>query len=366
VRFVDEYRNPVVARQHIAAIARAMTRPWTLMEVCGGQTHAIVRYGLQELLPAELTLIHGPGCPVCVTPEVRLNQAFGLARLPGVRLCTFGDMLRVPTDEGDLASARAAGANVMAVYSPLDALAYAELHRAEQVVFFAVGFETTAPATAQAILLAERKQLTNFSVLASHVRVPPALTHIFSSPHSKIHGLLAAGHVCAIMGLSEYQDLSQRFRVPIVATGFEPIDILRGILRCVEQLESNTYLTENQYERAVLADGNPAARKALLQVFEPVTMAWRGLGLLALGGLALRPEYGSFDAERRFSLPPEAAARPTRCQSALVLQGQIRPPQCSEFGKTCTPASPLGAPMVSDEGACAAYYRYRPTNRLHD
>lgn len=353
-----DYRDPATVRQLVDAIAGAVTRRWTIMEICGGQTHAILRAGLDRLLPQAVTLVHGPGCPVCVTPVEVIDQAIALAGQPDVVLCSFGDMLRVPGSGGDLLSARAAGGDVRAVYSPLDALAVARREPQRQVVFFAVGFETTAPAAAAAVRQAQALGLANFSLLCAQVRVPPAIAAILAAPDNRIQGFLAAGHVCTVMGQGEYAPLVERFRVPIVVTGFEPVDILLGVLRCMRQLEVGQARLDNAYPRAAQADGNPAARALIESVFEPVTRRWRGLGELADGGLALRPQYAAFDAARRFDLPDTPQPDHADCHAGEVLQGRLRPDQCPAFGRRCTPQRPLGAPMVSSEGACAAYYRY--------
>ncbi len=359
MKYLDEYRDPEVARRYVEAIRRAVTRPWTLMEVCGGQTHAIVRHGLDRLLPQEVTLLHGPGCPVCVTPIGQIDQAVYLAGLPEVILCSFGDMLRVPGSGTDLLGARAAGGDVRVVYSPLDALTLARAHPERQVVFFAVGFETTAPANALAVALARRQGVKNFSLLVSHVLVPPALEALLSSPRNRVQGFLAAGHVCTIMGYREYQPLACRYRVPIVVTGFEPLDLLQGILMCLHQLEEGRFEVENQYSRSVSAAGNLQARELLEEIFEVVPRRWRGLGEIPGSGLGLRAGWRDFDARHRFGLVESVGEEPGECRAGEVLSGVLRPPDCPAFGTRCTPESPLGAPMVSGEGACAAYHRYR-------
>jgi len=354
-----DYRDPASVRRLIDAIASTVTRPWTLMEICGGQTHAILRAGLDRLLPPAVTLVHGPGCPVCVTPVGVIDQAIALAGRPDVTLCSFGDMLRVPGSRTDLLAARAAGGDVRAVYSPLDAVALAGREPGRQVVFFAVGFETTAPAAAAAVRQAQALGLSNFSLLCAQVRVPPAIEAILAAPDCRIQGFLAAGHVCTVMGLAEYAPLVQRFAVPIVVTGFEPVDILSGVLHCVRQLEAGQAQLENAYARAARADGNPAAQALVGEVFEPVARHWRGLGPLPGGGLGLRAAYAGFDAARRFGLVDAALQESAECRAGEVLQGRLRPDHCPAFGSRCTPQRPLGAPMVSSEGACAAYYRYR-------
>ena len=362
MRYLDEYRDGQAAQRYAEALRAIVTRPWTLMEVCGGQTHAILRYGIDELLPPGLTLIHGPGCPVCVTPVAALDRAVALAQRAGVVLASFGDMLRVPGSAADLLHARAAGADVRIVYSPLDAVALAEREPDREVVFFAVGFETTAPANAVAVRLASRKGLGNFSLLAAQRRVPPALDAILASPDCRVQAFLAAGHVCAVMGIAEYVALAARRRVPVVVTGFEPLDLLQGVAMAARQLEEGRGEVEIPYSRAVRPGGNPAARAAMDEVFEPCDGEWRGLGVIPDGALRLRPRYAAFDAARRF--PDEGGERPAPrdgdCLAGLVLQGRLRPPDCPAFGGRCTPEHPVGAPMVSAEGACAAYYRYRP------
>lgn len=355
----DEYRDAARVRECADAIERAVTRSWTLMEVCGGQTNAIVRHGLDQLLPGEVDLVHGPGCPVCVTPVEVLDKAHAIARRPDVIFCSFGDMLRVPGSHGDLLGARADGADVRIVYSPLDALEVARTNPRREVVFFAVGFETTAPANAMAAKRARQDRIENFSILTSHVLVPPALEAILSSPENRVQGFLAAGHVCAVMGYREYEPLVARHRVPIVVTGFEPLDILQGVLMCVRQLEAGRAVLENQYVRAVRREGNQAAVSVVREVFEIVPRKWRGIGSLPRSGFGLSEAYRAFDAELRFSVEGIEAAESSECDSGRVLRGQIRPEECSAFGTRCTPETPLGAPMVSEEGACAAYYRYR-------
>ena len=359
MRFVDEFRDAVPVQRVAAAIRAATTRPWTLMEVCGGQTHAIVRFGIDQLLPPGLELLHGPGCPVCVTPVALVDRAIAIAAIDGVVLCSFGDMLRVPGSARDLLTAKAAGADVRVVYSPLDALHVAEREPEREVVFFAVGFETTAPATAMAVHEARRRGVRNFSLLVSHVLVPPALRAILEAPGHRVDGFLAAGHVCTVMGLDEYHPIAARYRVPIVVTGFEPLDLLEGIHRCVLQLESGRAEVENQYARSVQAAGNAAARAMLDEVFEVTPRDWRGIGAIPASGLRLRAPFAAHDAERRFAVGDVGGAEPAECLSGLVLQGRIKPPECPAFGTRCTPDTPLGATMVSSEGACAAYHRYR-------
>jgi hydrogenase expression/formation protein HypD len=360
MRYVDEYRDPDVVAALAARILHRARAPWTIMEVCGGQTHTILASGLDTLIEERVTLLHGPGCPVCVTPLETLDRALALAALPDVTLCSFGDMLRVPGSRGDLLSARARGADVRVVYSPLDAVRLATREPGRRVVFLAVGFETTAPAVAAAARCARAWGTSNFYLLTAHVRVPPALEAILSAPGSRVNAFLAAGHVCTVMGTGEYGPLALRFRVPIVATGFEPVDILHGTLLAVEQLEEGRAEVEIQYRRAVRPQGNPAARALLEEVFEVTDRPWRGVGVLPRGGLALRGPYAGLDAVRAFpEVECEAVAEPPECRAAEVLRGQLRPNACPEFGCRCTPEHPLGAPMVSSEGACAAYYRYR-------
>ncbi len=359
MKFVDEYREAPAVHALAAAIARRTTRPWTLMEICGGQTHSIVKFGLDELLPTNLTLVHGPGCPVCVTPVGLIDAAIALAGRPGVTVCSFGDMLRVPGSGVDLLTARARGGAVRIVYSPLDAVAYAAAHPEREVVFFAVGFETTAPANAMAVLQARRAGLRNFTLLVSHVLVPPAMEAILGSPGNRVQGFLAAGHVCTVMGLAEYSPLAERFRVPIVVTGFEPVDILQGVLDCVDHLEAGRAEVTNAYARAVRTAGNPHAQRVMRDVFTVVDREWRGLGLIPRSGLGLRPEFAEFDALRRHGRPEPAPPTPTECIAGDILRGQAKPAECPAYGVRCTPEHPLGAPMVSSEGACAAYYRYR-------
>lgn len=359
MKFRDEYRTPEAASAYSAALARVTTRPWTIMEVCGGQTHAIVRFGIDQLLPQEITLVHGPGCPVCVTPVDYIDKAIEIAASPGAILCSFGDMLRVPGSQGDLLAAKARDADVRIVYSPLDAVALARSNPEQEIVFFAVGFETTAPANAMAAYMAKRDGLTNFSLLVSHVLVPPAMRVLLEAPGNRVQGFLAAGHVCTIMGYEEYEPIAARYGVPIVVTGFEPMDILEGVYRCVRQLEEGRAEVENQYSRAVRRPGNRHAQQVMTEVFRIVQRRWRGIGEIAESGLGLSEAYRAFDAEERFgpvSTRPEEAGE---CISGLVLRGERRPDECPAFGGRCTPEHPLGVTMVSSEGACAAYYRYR-------
>lgn len=359
MKYVDEYRDADVVRRLASAIEGATTRPWTLMEICGGQTHAIVKFGLDELLPEEITLVHGPGCPVCVTSAGLIDQAVELA-LGGKIVCSFGDMLRVPGNGIDLLTAKARGGDVRIVYSPLDAVAIAQANPGREVVFFAVGFETTAPANAMSVLRAEHDGVRNFSILTSHVLVPPAMRAILGAPDNRVQGFLAAGHVCAVMGTVEYGPIAVEYRAPIVITGFEPVDILEGVLLCVRQLESGRSAVENAYARAVRDDGNPHARALVERVFAVCDRDWRGIGVIPQSGLGVRPAYAAYDAVERFGLAPARETDPcTECISGAIMRGIRKPHDCPAFGTRCTPEHPLGAPMVSSEGACAAYHRYR-------
>ena len=359
MRYVEEYRDPVAAQQFADAIRCAVTRPWKLMEICGGQTHSIVKYGIDELLPKEVELVHGPGCPVCVTPLELIDKALQIAAQPDVIFCSFGDMLRVPGSGGDLFSVKASGGDVRIVYSPTDAVQIAIQNPDKQVVFFAVGFETTAPANAMSVFLAKQMGLRNYSVLVSHVLVPPAMEVILGSPDNQVQGFLAAGHVCTVMGYEEYEPIATKYKVPIVVTGFEPLDLLQGIYMCVAQLEEGRYEVENQYARAVRKEGNVPAQQLVAKVFQVVHRKWRGIGEIAQSGLGLAPDFAEFDAETRFGVSGYTAEEDSECISGLVMQGAKKPEDCTAYGKRCTPDHPLGAPMVSSEGACAAYYRYR-------
>jgi len=358
VKYLDEFRNRDAVRTLVGGIHAATTRPWTIMEICGGQTHAIVRHGLDALLPPAITLVHGPGCPVCVTPIELIDRAIAIAAFPGVMLTSFGDMLRVPGSEKDLLTVKAQGHDVRIVYSPLDAVTLARQNPHKHVVFFAVGFETTAPANAMAVVQAHREHLDNFSLLSAHVLVPPAIEAILSSPANRIQAFLAAGHVCAVMGYEEYLPLAGRFATPIVVTGFEPVDILQGILAAVRQLESGRTEVENQYARAVRREGNIPARKVIEQVFEVTDRMWRGIGTIPNSGYRLRDAYRHYNAEARFDVAAVTAREPSVCIAGRVLQGLSKPHECPAFGRECTPEHPLGAPMVSSEGACSAYFRY--------
>ena len=356
MKFLDEYRDAGVVKGLVATIASCTTRPWTIMEICGGQTHSIVKYGLDEMLPSSIRLVHGPGCPVCVTPAELIDQAVELSLHHHVILASFGDMLRVPGTGIDLLTAKARGADVRTVYSPLDAVAIAKANPTRDVVFFAVGFETTAPANAMSVIQAEREGLSNFFLLASHVLVPPAMEAILGSPDNQVQGFLAAGHVCAIMGTSEYGPIADRYHTPIVVTGFEPVDILEGILRCIRQLEAGQAKLENAYTRAVKPEGNVSAQALVNRVFEVTDRNWRGLGQIPRSGLSIRPEYKSFDAQVKFKIGEPLPEPVGECISGLIMRGIQRPPQCPAFGTRCTPDHPIGAPMVSTEGACAAYF----------
>lgn len=359
MKFVDEYRDAEGAQILAKAIAEITTRPWTLMEICGGQTHAIVKFGIDELLPNQITLVHGPGCPVCVTPIELIDKAITIASQPDVIFCSFGDMLRVPGSSKDLFIVKAEGGDVRIVYSPLDCLKIARENPAKQVVFFAVGFETTAPANAMAVYQAAQQHITNFSLLVSHVLVPPAMEAILSSPSNRVQGFLAAGHVCIVMGYTEYEPIAAKYHVPIVVTGFEPLDILQGVLMCVKQLEEGRAEVENQYARSVRREGNRPAQELVSKVFAIVPRKWRGVGEIPQSGLGLSDAYKEFDAELRFDVSEYTAEEPAECISGLIMQGVSKPHECPVFGTRCTPEMPLGAPMVSNEGACAAYYRYR-------
>jgi hydrogenase expression/formation protein HypD len=359
MKYLREYRDERIARALAAEIAQRTTAPWVLMEICGGQTHTIMRYGLDELLPPGLELVHGPGCPVCVTPLETIDAAVELALKPEVILVSYGDMLRVPGSRSDLFRAKAQGAEVRVVYSPMEALKIARENPSRKVVFLAIGFETTAPANAMAAWQAKREGLTNFSLLVSHVLVPPAIRSLLTSSENRVQGFIAPGHVCTIMGCSEYEDLVRDFRVPMVVGGFEPVDLLQAVLMLVKQLEAGEARLENQYVRSVSYQGNLPAQQIMAEVFEVTDQKWRGLGSIAHSGLRLRKEFAAYDATRVFRLNDIPLDEPAECMSAQVLLGQKKPTDCPAFGKRCTPENPLGAPMVSSEGACAAYYRYR-------
>ncbi|MBY8883374.1 hydrogenase formation protein HypD [Streptomyces sp. PTM05] len=359
MKYVEEFRDPELAGRLLDDIRATVTRPWALMEVCGGQTHSIIRHGIDQLLPDELELIHGPGCPVCVTPLEVIDKALAIAARPGVIFCSFGDMLRVPGSDRDLFRVRSEGGDVRVVYSPLDALRVAQDNPDKEVVFFGIGFETTAPPNAMTVYQARKLGIRNFSLLVSHVRVPPAIEAIMRSPDCRVQAFLAAGHVCSVMGIGEYPQLADRHRVPIVVTGFEPLDILEGIRRTVRQLERGEHTVDNAYARAVRPAGNPAAQAMLADVFEVTDRAWRGIGVIPGSGWRLSSRYREYDAEYRFSVSDLTTREPAECRSGEVLQGLIKPHECEAFGTTCTPRNPLGATMVSSEGACAAYFLYR-------
>ena len=358
MRYIDEYRDQATARNYAKLIRQTETRPWTIMEICGGQTHTIVKYGIEELLPRELTLVHGPGCPVCVTPLEVIDKAISIAARPDVIFTSFGDMLRVPGSKKDLLSVKAEGGDVRIVYSPLDAVKIAQERPDKNVVFLAVGFETTAPANAMSVWQARKLGLKNFSILCSNVLVPPAMEAHLSSPSALIQGFLAAGHVCTVMGYEEYIPLAAKYKVPIVVTGFEPVDILQGIYMTVRQLEEGRAEVENQYARSVRREGNIPARKLLAEVFSTIDRKWRGIGMIPMSGYALAESFAGYDAERVFDVGEVTAEESPLCIAGQVLQGLKKPHDCSAFGRECTPERPLGAPMVSSEGACAAYYHF--------
>ncbi len=359
MKYLDEYRDGALTKSLVSQIKRTVTRHWTIMEVCGGQTHSIVRSGLDQLLPTEIELVHGPGCPVCVTPLELIDKAISLASRPDVIMTSYGDMLRVPGSGQDLLSVRSRGGDVRVIYSPLDAIQIAQLNPEKQVVFFGIGFETTAPANAMAVIQAKKHDLQNFSILVSHVTVPPAIVAIMESPQTQVNGFLAAGHVCTVMGYWEYEPLANKYHIPIVVTGFEPVDLARGILKCIRQLESGDSKVENAYERSVNRTGNKSAQKVIRRVFEPCDRQWRGIGMIPKSGYRLRAEFRQFDAEQCFPEVQEIATQESiDCISGQVLQGFKKPHECPAFGTTCTPQMPLGATMVSSEGACAAYYKY--------
>uniref|UniRef100_A0A806KDX2 [NiFe] hydrogenase metallocenter assembly protein HypD n=1 Tax=uncultured bacterium contig00009 TaxID=1181501 RepID=A0A806KDX2_9BACT len=359
MKFIDEYRDEETARKIAGAIHGMVTKPWVIMEVCGGQTHSIVKFGIDQLLPEGITLVHGPGCPVCVTPLEMIEKAFEIASRREVIFCSFGDMLRVPGVNRDLLSVKASGGDIRVVYSPLDAVKIAEENPRREVVFFAVGFETTAPANAMAVCYAARKALANFSLLVSHVLVPPAIEAILAAPENLVRGFLAAGHVCAVMGYEEYEPIAASLNVPIIVTGFEPVDILQGIFLCVRQLERGRAEVENQYTRSVRREGNLSALELIREVFRVTPRKWRGIGEIPQSGFGLAEKYAAFDAELRFGLASRATDEPEECISGRILRGVSKPCECQAFGVRCVPEHPLGAPMVSSEGACAAYYKYR-------
>ncbi len=358
MKFVDEYRSEQSAQQFVDAIEKIVTRPWTLMEICGGQTHTLIKSGIDRLLPKSITLVHGPGCPVCVTPLELIDRAIAIANRSDVIFTSFGDMLRVPGSGSDLLSAKSAGADVRMVYSPLDAVKLAQQNPDREVVFFAVGFETTAPPNAMAVYQAKQLGIENFSILTSHVLVPPAMEALLSSPNNLVQGFLAAGHVCAVMGYWEYEPIADRYQIPIIVTGFEPLDLLQGVYMTLDALESGRVGVENQYARAVSREGNRPAQEIVATVFETCDRKWRGLGEIPLSGLKLREGYRDYDAELKFSVEEIAAQEAPECIAGEILTGIKKPSDCSAFGTKCTPEHPLGAPMVSTEGACAAYFNY--------
>ncbi len=359
MKFDQEYRDATAVKKYIQAIHDIAEQPWTIMEICGGQTHAFLRYGIDALLPENITLLHGPGCPVCVTPVEKIDKAIHLAMQPDVILCSFGDMVRVPGSEEDLLSVKSQGGDVRIVYSPTDALSIAKENPDKKVVFFGIGFETTAPANAMAVLQAAAKQLHNFSLLSSQVLVPPAMEAILSGETNQVNGFLAAGHVCTVMGYHEYIPIAAKYKTPVVVTGFEPLDLVQGVYLCVRQLQSERFEVENQYKRSVTKEGNLPAQQAMQKVYKIVDQKWRGIGIIPQSGLALHDEFAPFDAEKKFNLEHINTKEHQECMSGLILQGRKKPNECPNFATQCTPEHPLGATMVSSEGACAAYYRYR-------
>lgn len=358
MKYLTEYRNPKLALKVLDEIKKTVTKPWRIMEVCGGQTHSLVKNGILSVLPKEITMVHGPGCPVCVTPLHLIDKAIYLAEEKGVILCSFGDMIRVPGSSQSILEAKAKGVDIRILYSPLEAVTIAKNNPDKQVVFFAVGFETTAPANALSVLHAQKLGITNYSILTSHVLVPPAIENVMEDVDSQIDGFLAAGHVCSIMGYWEYYPLAEKFKVPIVVTGFEPLDILQGILQTVKQLEEGRYEVENQYTRIVTEEGNEAAQDIIAKVFEITDRVWRGMENIPLSGYGIKEEYAAFDALQKFEVNIKEAPENQACLAGDIMKGIIKPIECPEFGKTCTPQNPLGAPMVSSEGACAAYYHF--------
>lgn len=358
MKFLTEYRDARLVRQYLDQLRKVVARPWTIMEICGGQTHSLVRNGILDMLPKEITMVHGPGCPVCVTPLGIIDEAIQLAEKPNVILCSFGDMLRVPGSTKSLLEVKAQGGDVRIVYSPLEAVKLAKENPKKEVVFFAVGFETTAPANALSLVHADKEGISNYSILASHVLVPPAMEAILSDPESRIDGFLAAGHVCTIMGMNEYDPIVEKYHVPVVVTGFEPVDLLQGILMTVQQLESGQARLENQYIRVVTRAGNPQARNVMNEVFEVSDRAWRGIGNIPRSGLEVSSRYAAFNARNKFGLADTEVKENKECISGAIMKGMKKPFQCPMFGSRCTPEHPLGAPMVSSEGACAAYYHY--------
>lgn len=364
MKYLSEYRDAAVVEQYLAELKQTVTKPWTLMEICGGQTHSLVKNGLLSLLPDKITMVHGPGCPVCVTPLHLIDKAVHLAEERNVILCSYGDMLRVPGSQKSLLEAKANGADVRILYSPLEAVKLAKENPDKEVVFFAVGFETTAPANALSVLHAEREGIQNYSILTSHVLVPPAIEALLNDESNIVQGFLAAGHVCTIMGLEEYYPLVEKYRLPVVVTGFEPVDLLQGILMLVKQLEKGEYRLENQYSRVVNPDGNPAAREVIQKVFVTGDREWRGIGTIPLSGYEVAGQYAAYDANKKFTISIAHAGESSDCIAGEILRGIKKPHQCPQFGKGCTPLNPLGAPMVSSEGACAAYYHFSNTEAL--
>ena len=358
MKFLTEYRNAEVANKYLEEIKKTVTRPWKIMEICGGQTHSLVKHGILNVLPKEITMIHGPGCPVCVTPLNLIDKAIYLAENKDVILCSFGDMIRVPGSEKSILEAKASGADIRVLYSPLEAVNIAVANPDKQVVFFAVGFETTAPANALSVVHAKKLGLKNYSILASHVLVPPAIDALMSDPESIIDGFLAAGHVCTIMGTEEYLPLSKQFNVPIVVTGFEPVDILQGILMVVQQLEKGEAKVENQYARMVREEGNISAKEVINDVFEVTDRMWRGIDVIPMSGYQVQEKYAEFDANKKFDININEAPENEACIAGDIMKGKKKPIDCPQFDKACTPQTPLGAPMVSSEGACAAYYNF--------
>ncbi len=358
MKYTAEYRNADLVRGILNEISRTVTRRWTLMEICGGQTHAIVRHGIDQLLPEEIELVHGPGCPVCVTPLEQIDRALAIASMPNIIFCSYGDMLRVPGSSADLFSIRAAGGDVRVIYSPLDAVKIAQQNPDKDVVFFAIGFETTAPANVMSVLKAKMLGLKNYSILVSHVRVPPALHAILGAETNRVQGFLLAGHVCSVMGYWEYPEIAARYSVPMTVTGFEPLDIVQGILQNIRQLEAGLTNVQNAYARVVSLEGNKTAQDTINKVFQSCDRKWRGIGEIPLSGWELRPEYDAFNAEKRFSVNTITADESPLCIAGAILQGLKKPHDCKAFGSECTPEHPLGATMVSNEGACAAYFRY--------
>ena len=358
MKYLSEYRDPELARQYLNEIKKTVTRPWTIMEVCGGQTHSLVKHGILDVLPPEVQMVHGPGCPVCVTPVSLIDKAIFLAEEKNVILCSFGDMIRVPGSKKSLLESKAEGADIRILYSPLEAVKIAENNPDREVVFFAVGFETTAPANALSVLTAERKGITNYSILASHVLVPPAIEAVMEDEESSIQAFLAAGHVCTIMGTLEYYPLVERFNIPMVITGFEPVDLLQGILMTVRQLEKGEAKVENQYARIVEEEGNLIAQDTIYKVFEVSDRLWRGMEVIPMSGYEVKDVYAAYDAKRKFDVNIEEAPEHEACIAGEIMKGIKKPHDCPEFGKGCTPQMPLGAPMVSSEGSCAAYYNF--------